>query len=486
VVETLIIALDKSLLIWIGMWILLGKRYKIHTFLTYVALTSLFTYFGTMLIGQWVRPLLFAFTFAISNYRVKGFIEEAKINFFHLALIFMIMMLGRAWADLITYLVVQANGWDQMSGYTYGYQTLAEAYGPSLSLLFKIIICVVFIIIVKIVLIKTGISAFLKQIDEQRVAQLAGGVGVILLGYYGVILIPIGLEIACSGMTRMQPIYMTLLTLIAAWIIHLFKELFREQILLNKSKETLADRNKILEEINHDLTEKESEIIEKQSLIEGLDKKIMDIGQVQKQLRDFEHGQLELLTALVGGIESGDKLVMYSLLDGYGTKVQEVLKCRPEFPDVNQLVTTELMSLRFFLLSKANLAIKKGIEFTIEMPEEIKDIGMPVLDLIEILGVWINNAIEEAEHTVQKWVHISFIFERFASIDTVLEIRVTNSCRKQTINPSLLTKQDVTTKGVGRGSGLRIVEEMMMKYEQVYVSTQVSSDKFMQLLEIGL
>ena len=451
----IILALDISILIWIGMWLILDKKYEWPTFILYVISTFIFTYYGFSLIDQWIRPLVFIFTFTIANLRKGGWIPEAKTNFFHLAIVFMMIIMGRPWAMLIVDNLVSNSEYEQL-----------------FLLLLQIVICITLILIARGVLKKLEITDFVSRLDDDYVPSLIIGTGTVLSFHYAVIFIPVAFD-----MPSIQPAFMTMLTFIASGLILLFIVIIKKEMILIRYNTTLAD-------INSKLVTKQREIVQKEALIENLDNKIMDVGRVQKHLRDFEHGQRELVIALAGGIESGDKKAMYKLLGQYNAKVQKVLKQRPYFPDVNQLATSELMPVRCLLLSKADLAIKEGIKFTVEVSTEILDIGMPVLDFIDILGVWLNNAIEEAVYTEQKWIHTSFILDEDLDGIAVLEVRVTNSCRENTVCLTVINQQGVTTKGDGRGCGLPIVEDMMMKHENIYVSTKVSDGKFMQLLEI--
>jgi len=457
VFQSLIIAaLEISLLIWIGMWILLDRRYKWSDFILYVVLTFIFTYYGLSLIGQWVRPLVFVFTFTIANFRKNDWIPEARTNFFYLSIVFLMIILGRPWSEVIVFNAIS---------FSYEYELL-------FLLLFQIVIGITLFFFARSVLKKLEITDFVSRIDDDYRSYLLIGTGTVLSLYYGVTFIP-----EAFGINSIQPVYLTLLTIIAFGLILLFTVIIKKEMILIRYNATLAD-------INSQLISKQKEIAQKEALIENLDNKIKDVGRVQKQLRDFEHGQRELIIALAGGIKSGDKKAMYELLGQYDAKVQKVLKQRPYFPDVNQLVTSELMPVRCLLLSKADQAIKERVRFTVEVSTEIIDIGMPVLDFIDILGVWLNNAIEEAMYTEKKWVHTSFILDEDPDGVTILEVRVTNSCRENTVCLTIINKQGVTTKGEGRGCGLPIVEEMMIKNENIYVSTRVSDGKFMQLLEI--
>lgn len=476
-----IIAFDKSILIWFGMWLLLNQKIGWLRLTVNVGLMSLFTLIGTLLLGPWIRPFLFFFSFLLVSLDGFRFTKDAKIKGFYLSFIFMILMLSRAWANFITYHLTTRQQFYSNGGLPY----FAHYHDNLLALILKLCICVCLLLVCRRILEQTGVNQCMHQIDDKKQLLLAGSMWVILMSYYGVVLLPEKFYVDCSGMVRLKPMYFTVLTMISTWIIYLFKELFKEQIALMESKETLADKNRAIAFINESLLLKEKEISEKLEIIEDLDAKITDIEGVGKRLRDFEHGQLELLMALGGGVATGNQALIYDLLESYGEKVEEVLKHRPQFPDVNQLKTQGLMPLRFFLLSKANKAMKQGITLSIEMPEIIDDVGMPILDLIDILGIWLNNALEEVTHLTEKWVHLSFILVQNEGGKT-LEIRVSNPCREGTRHPAVLNGDGVSTKGENRGSGLRIVMDLMMKHSQVFVSTTVKEKKFKQLLEIGL
>jgi len=469
----LMVALGKSLLIWTGIWILLSKRYKWSTFILYIVSTTIFLYYVSLFFGQWEVVALFIFAFVISNLRKNGWVAGAKINFFYLAIVRMIMIFVRAWAEFVAYKI-------------YGIDALENFYELPLALFLNVMICLAMFFIVRSALKKTGITDFIVGIDSEYRTLLAVGTGIILLCYYGVKLMPVILVVPCSGMLYVQPIYMTMLSLITAGLILLFSAIIKKEMLLNKRNATLANVTAELANINEQLFYKQEEIREKEALIESLDNKIMNSSNVNRKLRDFEHGQQELLWALGGSIESDDKGMLYELLEEYGVKVQEVLKNSSNFPDASHLASSKLMPVRNLLYSKANDAMKASIQFTLEIPTKIEDIGIPVLDFVDIIGVWLTNAIEEATHTEEKWIHTSFILAQDPDGVSLLEARVTNSCRAEVLSPVVAYKQGVTTKGEGRGNGLRIVEEMMIKHEHIHVSTKVSDKKYMQLLEIVL
>ncbi|MCL2559201.1 MAG: GHKL domain-containing protein [Turicibacter sp.] len=460
--QSLIIALEKSIFIWLGIALLFNKKHQWQSLLFYTLATFIFTLYSALLLSHWFIPVLFVFTFLISNVRRTGWVSEARENFFYLSVVFMLIIAIEVGVSLIGMSV-----------------DISESL---LLLLFSMSLFFILSLLARRKLFeKSEIKTLLGKIDVEYREFLTLGMSLLLTCYYLVILVPIIFNLENSlSLVFMQFFYVTLLTSIVTGFIHLYH-------MIMKKERDLFNRNLALSNINTRYVEKQNEVLQQESLIEDLDRKLIHVGDIHEQLRVFNHGQNELLAALCGAIESGNKSVIYEMLEQYGTKVKDVSKREVEFPVISQFKSSQLMPLRFFLLSKADAAIKEGIRFTTEVSEEIQEVRIPVLDLIDILGIWLNNAIEEAVLTEDKWVHTSFILEKDQNGMETLEIRVTNSCR-QMADASLdaINRKGVSTKGEGRGRGLAIVEELVSKHEEVYISTRVFDGKFMQLLEIVL
>jgi len=275
------------------------------------------------------------------------------------------------------------------------------------------------------------------------------------------------------------PAYVIQLIHSIVFIILLF---IRRRMHKNTTKKTL-----IIEEQKKQLRAAKNEITLKETLITDLDQQIIDIGDMQQKLRSFEHGQFELLIGLYGVVESGNIQAIKKILKQYNDKVQDVLKCRNSAPDINNLIGPELMSVRHLILSKARLATKSNIAFTVEIDDKVDNLGMPILDFIEIIGIWLNNAIEESLHVADAKIHLSLIIDQDFDGLNILEVRVSNNCRFSTPgNPDFLNKQGVSTKGDNRGNGLKIVQDQLLKHDNIHISTRITEEKFIQLLEIAL
>jgi two-component system sensor histidine kinase AgrC len=128
--------------------------------------------------------------------------------------------------------------------------------------------------------------------------------------------------------------------------------------------------------------------------------------------------------------------------------------------------------------SKQGLAIDKGIDIEIKGIGEICDIpGIKISELCEIVGIFLDNAIEESEK-LKEHVELSY-----TGSEKTIEISVRNKCEND-IDLNKLGKE--SNKGIDRGNGLKIIEQILNKYKHIknLRSYEVDSKTFEQLLII--
>lgn len=128
--------------------------------------------------------------------------------------------------------------------------------------------------------------------------------------------------------------------------------------------------------------------------------------------------------------------------------------------------------------SKQRLAIDKGINIEIKGIGEISDIpGIKISELCEIVGIFLDNAIEESEK-IKEPVELNYT----GSADSI-EVSIRNKCECD-IDLNKLGKE--SSKGIDRGNGLKIVEQILSKYNHIknFRSYEADSKTFEQLLVI--
>lgn len=330
-----------------------------------------------------------------------------------------------------------------------------------------------------------GVHLFLETLDREYSRLLIIGLSVTVLFYTLVSYVPNMLDDTSYLITTIQTIYTTFLAILIIVLLTLFRYLVKHKIELQEKNATLCQVSKRLKDVEKDLLEKEKSL-------KYMDHHVATLSEARRKLMDFEHDQLNFIIALEGGIRSGDMSIMRESLEQYGAAVQEVLEIKADSLDLTHLYASPMMPVRYLILAKSQLANSQGIKFTLEIPTEVTCVGMDMKDFVRILGIWLDNALEEAIHIQEdKWIHVSFIqnFDEEEAID-VLEVRVSNSCRPKRQNDiAKLHDQGFTSKeGENRGNGLRIVNDLMFRHDNIHLETRVrvGEDKFTQLLSIAL
>lgn len=135
-------------------------------------------------------------------------------------------------------------------------------------------------------------------------------------------------------------------------------------------------------------------------------------------------------------------------------------------------------SLKSFLYFKMMQGIEQNVPVDLLVqPMNTNDIFcIGQIDLIRILGILIDNAVEEAK-TCEGTVVISM-----KETDSEYLFSVSNTVRQQKREKGIIA--GTTDKGLGRGNGLLIVDKLVQKYRNVLLNSFFKEDKFVQCLRI--
>ena len=220
-----------------------------------------------------------------------------------------------------------------------------------------------------------------------------------------------------------------------------------------KLKKAQADKIKALEDYNQQ--------------IEWL---YNDIQQFKDELdRTFE--ELRVL------IDQGD---IKAISDAYGRMIagRQVAIDQSQY-ELGRLVNLKVSPIKSILSAKMIEAQSQNIEAFLEIPDVITDIYMGALDLVIILSVFLDNAIESAREAKRPHVSVAF-FEREDSQLLIVE----NSITKNSVDLSKIFHAGYSTKGPNRGIGLSNVQRILENYPQTMLSTKTGQHSFTQILEM--
>lgn len=199
---------------------------------------------------------------------------------------------------------------------------------------------------------------------------------------------------------------------------------------------------------------------------------------VSNDMRKFKHDYLNILKTLGNYIEAED---IKGLRGFYKHELMpESSIVIGENKNLSLLQNIKLSPLKGLLSSKIIDAQSKGIQTNIEITDEIDSLSIGTIDICRIMGIILDNAIEAALNCEVKKINLAIVRNDDNTI-----ITVTNSCPSDTPPIHKIYEKDFSTKGEGRGMGLKIVKEIIHeKYSNILINTKIKDSIFKQEINI--
>ncbi len=205
---------------------------------------------------------------------------------------------------------------------------------------------------------------------------------------------------------------------------------------------------------------------------------IDEISKQNEEINQFRHDYLNILSSLESYLEEGD---LQALTVYYQQTIQPTRTLfLANASKLSALQKIDHPAIRGIFMTKLLLAQEKGISVHLEMtgkiifPKHVFD-----LNLIRILGILLDNAIEEVDALGKGELAVAFFQEKDA-----LVILIQNTVRNPVKPLYQLKKQGFSTKGKGRGYGLSTVDELMSQTSTLLLETTISQHLFVQKLTL--
>ncbi|MFL4358938.1 GHKL domain-containing protein [Streptococcus uberis] len=235
----------------------------------------------------------------------------------------------------------------------------------------------------------------------------------------------------------------------------------------------------LLSYFNHKSTHylKEKISNEQAAYINNLENYGQNLEKLYRNVKHFQLDYLERLDQIGHSIERGNVREIQ-------TVYQKSVNHANEFWDKNhysisKLGKIKMSSVKSLLSAKIIEAEKIGIKVSLEVPDVIEDASILRYDLILILSIFCDNAIEAAIHSSEKIIEIAC----FLSDKNTLFI-ISNSTLCEKVDIKEIYEDGITTKGTGRGFGLAHVSKILRKYTNITLKTSSQGYRFTQTLII--
>ena len=216
----------------------------------------------------------------------------------------------------------------------------------------------------------------------------------------------------------------------------------------------------------------------KSKSLETLENYNRDLMQSYDEMRRFRHDHLSLLHSFVGFTEGENQAAFKSHLMKTLTYAEETLKN----------LDTSMAKLKFIhipeicglLSAKLSYAIAQDIDVKIDIAEPVEDIPVNKLNLCRMLGIVLDNAIEELLSGDYETKLLKFGV--ILNPDDIMII-CSNTCKVPPDVAKIFSKGH-SSKGIGRGLGLYNLKKISENLGNVVVTTRVKSNEFVLVLTI--
>lgn len=134
--------------------------------------------------------------------------------------------------------------------------------------------------------------------------------------------------------------------------------------------------------------------------------------------------------------------------------------------------------------SKYYLANSLGIKMNLNIFIDLNNINMKIYDLTKVLGILLDNCIEETKNCNKKFIEIEINTDNSNKFQIII---IRNSCRSNDINLNKIFQKHYTTKSNKEsGLGLWEVNKILKKYNNIFLYTNFENNIFEQKLELEI
>lgn len=194
-------------------------------------------------------------------------------------------------------------------------------------------------------------------------------------------------------------------------------------------------------------------------------------------IRTFKHDYSNVVHSIGGYISFED---MEGLKKYYAGLTRETKKTT-QLESISPQKITE-PSVYTLFSTKHEDAYAKDILFCVETMYDYRKLAMPIFDFCKILGIFLDNAIEAAEESTEKEIHISF--RRIA--DEKLQVfTIENTYKDKNVDTEKIFEKDFSTKNRNSGIGLWEVKNIVDRNINVNLITSKDDKFFTQRLFIS-
>lgn len=191
----------------------------------------------------------------------------------------------------------------------------------------------------------------------------------------------------------------------------------------------------------------------------------------QQELRKFKHDYKNLILSL-------KKLNTESSQETFEKRIKALEEYSDSYLDsinwqYNDMENLKNVYIKSLFISKAYKIQEEDIDFSFECKYPVENVSIEVFDLVRILGISLDNAIESTVKANNPMINIAIIQDK-----DQLDFIIRNTSQEITEEISHLLSSGFSTKEGHLGMGLSNIQEIKKKYSNVYVQYEKSKEHF--------
>ena len=200
-----------------------------------------------------------------------------------------------------------------------------------------------------------------------------------------------------------------------------------------------------------------------------------EIVSLYNEIRGFRHDYAGMMVSMQTAIDSKDLQEIDRIYNEVFVKANHKLRSdKYTCFDLNNLEDSALRSV--IAQSIANARVH-NIEYILEVKDIISPLSMELLDLVRVMNILLNNVVEGALESYRKQMEVAVI-----KLESEILIIIQNSRKNRSIKPEEIFNIGYSTKGINRGIGLNNVKEILEKYDDVILETEIDDERFKQII----
>ncbi|SDB20898.1 two-component system, AgrA family, sensor histidine kinase AgrC [Streptococcus henryi] len=211
----------------------------------------------------------------------------------------------------------------------------------------------------------------------------------------------------------------------------------------------------------------------KEQQLSALSSYSQHVESLYKDIRSFRHDYTNILVSLNEAFKQDDLDMAKGI---YETVIADSdKKFYDSKYDIANLSHLENTAMKSIISAKLMEAQQLGIDLTVEIAEPISQPDMDLLDVVTILSIFLDNAIEAAQEAENPSLALAYFQENHQKI-----LLIENSTQAEKVNTKAIFNYGKSSKGDNRGIGLANVKEILDRYPGVSLMTTSQNYNFRQ------